>query len=296
MFGSCHLIDQLRSEKASNRMEAWNEAWATEPVGGNGWIRINITWNVIYHGPLMIAHRGGVIAPNAPENSARAIELAAQQGYDLVELDICCAADHVPVLFYGHGGQGGLLVDCGIAGNVSHFPSTALSNFTYRGTDQTILTLAAALDLCVQHDLGVMLDLKTFDDDPLPADYLQRVVTLFTERGFDNAMLTLSMRPEVRATLPPSTLWPIRANNLAAMLATGDSLAPYFWFDDPDVVTDEEITQVHEGGALTIASINSFRYPAHSFHQLETLDITRLKGCAVDSWQIDSQYGHFFGL
>lgn len=58
--------------------------------------------------PILIAHRGGVIAPGAPENSQRAIELAAQQGYDLVELDICCAADHVPVLFHGHGGRGGM--------------------------------------------------------------------------------------------------------------------------------------------------------------------------------------------
>ena len=246
--------------------------------------------------PLLIAHRGGVIAPNAPENSARAIELAAQQGYTLVELDICCAADHVPVLFHGHGGQGGILVDCGVEGNISAFPSTALRNFTYRSTDQTILTLAGALDLCVQHDLGVMLDLKTFSADPLPADYLQRVVTLFVERGFDNAMLTLSMRPEVRAALPPSTLWPIRADNLAAMLATGESLTGYFWFDDPDSVTDEAITQVHERGALTIACINSFRYPAHSFQQLEAVDIARMKSCAVDGWQIDSQYGHFFGL
>ena len=246
--------------------------------------------------PIMIAHRGGVIAPNAPENSARAIELAAQQGYDLVELDICCAADHVPVLFHGHGGRGGLLVDCGVEGNISAFPSTALRNFTYRGTDQTILTLATSLDLCVKHDLGVMLDLKTFDDTTLPADYLQRVVTLFVERGFDNAILTLSMRPEVRAALPASTLWPIRADNLAAMLATGESLAGYFWFDDPDSVTDEEIAQVHARGALTIGCINSFRYPAHSFHQLEAIDIARLKSCAIDGWQIDSQYGHFFGL
>lgn len=246
--------------------------------------------------PILIAHRGGVIAADAPENSARAIELAARQGYDLVELDICCAADHLPVLFHGHGGRGGLLVDCGVAGTISEFPSTALTNFAYLGTDQTILTLAAALDLCVEHELGVMLDLKTFDDDPLPADYLQHVVTLFAERGLDNAMMTLSMRPEVRAALPPSTLWPIRADNLAAMLATGESLAGYFWFDDPDSVTDEEIAQVHERGALTIACINSFRYPAHSFQQLEALDIARLKDCAVDGWQIDSLYGHFFGV
>lgn len=257
-------------------------------------INLHEPTSIAAHRPLLIAHRGGVIAPDAPENSARAIELAAQQGYDLVELDICCAADHVPVLFHGHGGRGGLLVDCGVAGNISHFPSTELTKLTYRGADQPILLLEQALDLCVTHQLGVMLDLKTFDEAPLPLTYLQRVSDLFVARGFANAMMTLSMRPEVRATLPASTLWPIRAENLAAMLATDASLAGYFWFDDPASVTAAELALVQERGALTIACINSFRYPAHSFGQLEALDIERMQGLAVDGWQIDSQYGRFF--
>lgn len=244
--------------------------------------------------PIMIAHRGGVIAPDAPENSQSAIELAAQQGYDMVELDICCAADHIPVLFHGHGGRGGMLVDCGVAGNIGDFASTELTEIRYRGTIQKILTLEQALDLCVQHGLGVMLDMKTVDATPLPGDYLQRVSDLFTERAMHNAMMTLSTRSEVRAALPATTFWPIRANNLQAMLATGQSLAGYFWFDDPDSVTVEEIAQVHDRGALTIACINSFRYPAHSFCQLEANDIARMKACAIDGWQIDSIYGQFF--
>lgn len=257
-------------------------------------IDIHSQTQVAAHRPLLIAHRGGVIAPDAPENSQRAIELAAQQGYAMVELDICCAADHVPVLFHGRGGRGGMLVDCGVDGDVVDFPSTELVGMTYRGTDQTILTLERALDLCVEHDLGVMLDMKTVDASPLPADYLQRVATLFTERRMERSMMTLSMRPEVREALPSTTLWPIRARNLHAMLATGESLAGYFWFDDPDSVTDAEVAQVHERGALTIACINSFRYPAHSFGRLEAMDIERMKRCPVDGWQIDSMYGRFF--
>jgi len=128
----------------------------------------------------------------------------------------------------------------------------------------------------------------------LSAEYLQLVVDLFTERAMQNAMMTLSMRPEVQGTFPKTTLWPIRQQNLRELLATGESLAGYFWFDDPDSVTDEEIAQVHERGAVTIACINSFRYPAHSFGTLEGADIARMKRCAVDGWQIDSAYGRFF--
>jgi hypothetical protein len=80
------------------------------------------------------------------------------------------------------------------------------------------------------------------------------------------------------------------------MLASGETLEGYFWFDDPASATAAEIAAVHARGALTIACINSFRYPAHSFHQLEAMDIQGLKDCPIDGWQIDSQYGHFFGL
>lgn len=250
--------------------------------------------------PIMIAHRGGVIAPDAPENSRRAIELAAQHGYHMVELDICCAADHVPVLFHGRshsdGRSGGMMVDCGIDGTVGDFASTELTTMTYCGTDQAVLTLETGLDLCVQHDLGVMLDMKTVDEHPLPADYLERVASLFVERGFLHSMMTLSMRPEVRAALPESTLWPIRANNLQEKLASDDQLGGCFWFDDPASATDEEIAQLKARGALTIACINNFRYPPHSFNQLEAVDIERMKACDVDGYQIDSQYGHFFDV
>lgn len=257
-------------------------------------INLNDTTDLLTRLPIMIAHRGGVVTTGAPENSQQAIEFAAQQGYDLVELDICCAADHTPVLFHGRGPFGSLMVDCGIAGNVSDFPSSELTQFTYRGTNQTILLLEQALDLCVSLDLGVMLDMKTFNDDPLPADYLDRVAKLFVERHFEEAIMTLSMRPEVREALPASTLWPIRERNLADLLANQDNLKGYFWFDDPASATNDEIWEVHERGALTIACINNFRYPAHSFNQLEEIDINRMKQCDVDGYQIDSQYGRFF--
>ena len=114
-------------------------------------INLHDKGDIVARCPIMTAHRGGVIAADAPEK---------QQGYDLVELDICCAADQAPVLFYGHGGRGGLLVDCNIAGTIGDFASTELVTFPYRGTDQTIPTLEMALELCAQHNLGIMLDMK----------------------------------------------------------------------------------------------------------------------------------------
>ena len=50
--------------------------------------------------PLLVAHRGGVIAPNAPENSLASIRLAGTRDYDMVELDIKEAKDKEPILFH----------------------------------------------------------------------------------------------------------------------------------------------------------------------------------------------------
>lgn len=242
--------------------------------------------------PLMIAHRGGVIAADAPENSARAIELAAQQGYDMVELDVRRASDGVPVLFHGHGGDALMLVDCGIQERVDRLSSTELQGIYYRGTDQHIVTLDEALRLCADLGLGVMIDVKR---EVPQQDYLQETTRLVEHYGLGNSVMTLVQNPALLALLPPQILWPIRENTLAAALADPNTpQTNQYWFDDPDSITDEELTRLLERGVLTIGCINSFRYPPHSFLSLEAKDIERLLRFPLGGYQIDSCYGHFF--
>ena len=186
------------------------------------------------------------------------------------------------------------VVDCGVAAHIEDFTSVELSNIRYRGTDQSVLNFDEALAACTELGLGVMLDIKTPDASPLPAPYLKHITDLIDEYALSNGIMTLCMRPEVRAALPDTTLWPIRANNLQAALSSDKSLRNHFWFDDPDSATDEEIRQIGEQGALTIACLNSFRYPHHSFNQLEEVDAKRMKALTVDGFQIDSCYGIFF--
>lgn len=246
------------------------------------------------HRPIMIAHRGGVVAAGAPENSSRAIELAAQQGYDMVELDLRRARDGVPVLFHGHGSRGGMLVDCDVAGSIEEFTSTELASITYRGTEQPVITFEEALVLCKQLGLGVMLDIKTPDAAPLPAEYLTCITTLLERYELTDAIMTLCTRPEARRLLPKKTLWPIRAQNLSTAINSTNSLDGHFWFDDPASATDDEIRRLAARGALTVACINTFRYPSHSFNALEEIDVERMEAVPVDGFQIDSCYGIFF--
>ncbi len=64
--------------------------------------------------PIMIAHRGGVVDVGSPEGSLRAIRLAAERGYDMVELDAQETADGQPVVYHDPD----LLRSCGLAKKV----------------------------------------------------------------------------------------------------------------------------------------------------------------------------------
>jgi len=104
--------------------------------------------------PLLIAHRGGVLGPAAPENSLAAIRRAADHGYDLVELDVTRPRDDEPVLF--HERDGTLWRNCGVAGRLVDLTARELATLRYRATAEPIATLALFRDvaLVVAADLG----------------------------------------------------------------------------------------------------------------------------------------------
>ena len=142
--------------------------------------------------PLIVAHRGGVVAANAPENSLAAIQLAALHGYDMVELDVRETKDGTLVLFHGLGG-GSLLADCGIHAAVEDLTAGELARMRYRGSTEPIAAFADALELCASLGLGVMLDLKA--RDPSPA-YLNRIVDLLHETKLDRSTVTIPPVPQ----------------------------------------------------------------------------------------------------
>jgi len=245
--------------------------------------------------PLLIAHRGGVIAPDAPENSKNAIALAAQQGYDMVELDVRRAKDGEPVLFHGFGRHGSLLIDCETPHEVHELTSAELTALRYRGTDQPLLTLDQGLALCATHGLGVMLDLKGAGGDALPVDFLQRIADRLDAHGLLDATITITGKPEVRNVFGARILHRVTdADGQQVRTGARSALDGLFWFGGPEEITDPELAWYKENGALVIPCINSFRYPNHSFGRLEQADIGRLQAQHVDGFQIDSVYGELF--
>lgn len=110
---------------------------------------------------LRIAHRGA--SAHAPENTARAFELAAELGADMVELDVRLSRDGVPVVI--HDPVLERLTDGD--GAVAERTWEYLRGRTVRGGGR-LLALSEALELLARLRLGVYVDIKA-KEAALPA-------------------------------------------------------------------------------------------------------------------------------
>ena len=229
--------------------------------------------------PVLVAHRGGVIAPDAPENSLAAMRLAGVRGYDMVELDVRQARDGEPVLFHGLGG-GSLFADCGVERVVEELTSLELTALCYRGSSEPIVTLEQALALCASLKLGVMLDIKA---GPASGRYLDRIAHLLDKYALGRASVTISHDPLVRERLGDRVMFPVSDADLGRVLAgTETSLAGQYWFGWAARITDQGVRAMRQNGAFLLVSINTFHYPAHARETLAAQDVQRLLAAGAD--------------
>jgi glycerophosphoryl diester phosphodiesterase len=261
--------------------------------------------------PLLIAHRGGVLAPHAPENSMAAISLAADYRYDLVELDVREAIDGAPVLYHDMT----LERSCGLEGRVEDYSSEELTKITYLGSTQHIITLEQALGMCRELGLGVMLDIKpaprkdvleklgadkVHETKNVPleeqsASFYDKINTLIDDAGLEKSCVTIADGDHARDALSERCLLTVAPMVLAAILDGADhQLDGYFWFGMRSDLPENAVERLHEVGALVIPAMNTFRYPAHAFMELARRDVEACLQLGVDGFQIDSVYTHFF--
>ena len=239
--------------------------------------------------PFLIAHRGGVITSDSPEGSLTAIERAAREGYDMVELDLQQSTDGVPIVFHDHD----LVKACGREGKIIDWTAKQLTSMRTLIGDQPLITLETALNACQSLGLGVMLDLKTHQEDP---GFLHTIGESLKRHGLANASLCITGEPATRRHLR-HTRFTLTADELKA-LRQGDriELSDRFWFGLPSQLQAGDIQKLQAAGALVLPAINTFRYPANRHHEEAEADIKALIRQGVDGFQIDSIYQEWFGL
>ena len=238
----------------------------------------------------MIAHRGGVVDVGSPEGSLAAIRLAAERGYDMVELDAQETADGHPVVYHDPD----LLRSCSLAKTVRELTLAEAAATPYRASEEHIASLDEAMGLCRSLNLGVMVELKDYDGSA-SAGFYQRIGELIVAHGLQRATMVFPPREPALEHLPPEVwLKLVGEESRLAMAGEGPQLERRFWFATAQQLPSEAVAPLQSRGALVIPAINNFRYPPHADRQLARQDVERLTAAGVDGFQIDSMYGEFF--
>lgn len=250
-------------------------------------IRLNDAASVAAHRPILIAHRGGIVTPSAPECSLAAIQLAADSHYDMVELDIRQSSDDVPMVFH----DANLEKACGKPGSIKDYRAKELESIYYKGGSHPIIRLDQALQACRELGLGVMLDIKG-DHDSAP--YLEKINGLILTHQLEQSTLSITgsetarrMLSHVRFTVTNDEMERLR--NAASL-----DLRHRFWFGLPHQLKEGDVKRLKSAGALVLPAINTFRYPAENHFELARKDIKRLMQEGVDGFQMDSIYDAIF--
>ena len=246
-------------------------------------IDLNDTAQVRERRPLLIAHRGGVITERSPECSLAAIELAAESGYSMVELDVQSSLDGVPIVFHDRS----LLTACDRPGRTSDYSASELLTVVYTGTSQKIISLEIAFRKCHALGLGVMLDLKHGQED---APFLDRVDQLITRCQLTTAAVSISGSVEARERLKYVMFRPTKEQLSLFNKGENVDLKGTFWFGLPRDLSSADVARLKACGAYVFPAINIFRYPEEGDRELARKDIERLVSAGVDGFQIDSIY------
>ena len=272
------------SEPAEPVVEAAQPAQSSKPLShAKSLIDLNDTAQVRERRPLLIAHRGGVITERSPECSLAAIELAAEFGYSMVELDVQSSLDGVPIVFHDRS----LLTACGRPGRTSDYSASELLTVVYTGTSQKIISLEISLRKCRALGLGVMLDLKHGRED---APFLDQVDQLITRCQLTTAAVSISDSVEARARLKHVMFRPTKEQLSLFNKGENVDLEGTFWFGLPREVSSADVSRLKACGAYVFPAINTFRYPKEGHRELARKDIKRLISAGVDGFQIDSIY------
>lgn len=233
--------------------------------------------------PIIIAHRGGVITPDSHECSLTALRLAAQAGYDMVELDVQMSSDGVPIVFHDHT----LAKACGRSGSVQDFSAKEIQTIRYLIGDDCIVSLERSLESCQRLGLGVMLDLKTGQNSK---DFMERMNDMLVRYGLNNAAISFSGSETARRFLTHVRFTP--TDGEMQLLRAGETLdlSHRFWFGLPTQLQPGDIVKLKSSGALILPAVNTFRYPAEDHYKRAENDIMHLTSEGVDGFQIDSIY------
>lgn len=237
----------------------------------------------------LIAHRGGIVDEEHPENSPGSLQAAIDRGYWMVEVDVRRTRDGEPFLqhddnftrFYGNPAKAEELTWA----EVSRLRSTP-------GGHKPI-HFKEACAMC-EGKIRLMLDLKSTD---WPETFYTGLAGVMERhRLLDTAyMLGGGTRPA--SILGPRLRQSADRTRLRAAIERGEDVkSRYFLFERASVIDSETVALCRKVEITPVAAINTFRYTMDGRDEWKgpEEDATRARAIGVRHFQIDSLYEPFF--
>lgn len=242
---------------------------------------------------ILIAHRGGVVDENRPENSLAALQEAIRRGYTHVEVDARSTLDGAVVCFHDND----LKRETGIDKRLSDLTLEELKQYRLKKTGEPIPTLDEFCARCAGK-IDVMIDIKGVEDN-LRDRYAEEIESVLRKHDLlENALILINRVPvRNQAAVAERFLglakiaWrkPL-AESVDELRALNNTGQLYYVFNHGADFDRAEVEGFQAIGLEVIVSINFGHYQQTDPLLKGLRDARRVLDLGVDGIQIDSAY------
>nr|MBI1229263.1 hypothetical protein [Cytophagales bacterium] len=231
----------------------------------------------------LIAHRGGVISDDAPENSLAALQEAIDRGYYMVEVDMRLTKDSVLITQHDAHFRKYFGTDLQVADMTWDEIKQLQHPSGYR-----VLMLEEVLAHCAGK-IHVMLDNKISGMDEA---VFTRVIDLLSEYGMYGNALMIGSSASTEFFTGKLRLSCTR-EQLEANQKREDYSPEHYYLFSRDI-SREDVLWAQENGIMTVAAINSFAFPKENLMELARKQAAEMIANGVRIFQIDGIFEDFF--
>jgi glycerophosphoryl diester phosphodiesterase len=241
----------------------------------------------IPRGVRLIAHRGGVVDAQRPENSPGAVSAAIERGYWMIEVDVRRTRDGEPVLHH----DATLEKYYGTAQRPEDLTWAELRKLQSKPGGKAPLHFEELCAMC-GGKTRLMLDLKAQWDTP----FYQRLLRLMVDGKIPEPIWSLG-GPRVHPLFDGRVMVSVNSDSLKAALKAGEPVSErYFLFELGSDLDRARIDFAREAKVTPVAAINTFRYTMAKRDEWlgPKEDIAKLRSLGVECFQVDSRYESLF--
>jgi len=232
---------------------------------------------------FLIAHRGGVVEDNIPENSLKALKMAVKRAYWMVEIDMRLTKDNVFITQHDNSFKRYF----GIDKKVCDMTWTEIKKLK-SPSGSKVQKLDDVLRFCYRNKLNVMIDNKVRGNDTV---LFSKVVDMLDKYHLRNKSLMIGTDESTefftgKISLS-CTIEQLKNNKLRKDFKP----ANYYLFGYP---LKEDAEWAADNNILTIGVINAWAIPEEQLMSEAARKAEYLKSLGIKHFQIDSKFDVFF--